>query len=416
MTQRSSRRAFARTMASRQAFGRWLMAAAILLAVANVRGLDISQHGWRSLEKRAGYYTKGGQWKGGFPKSEHKTGHIFQSCSEVHSSGNFCQRWKREGGSVEATRQGTCDCETHTESYCKEWNCIGKETETRCRPEHGKICRFPRTSQGAQNCTCLEPADNKEYCLSWACTLDMTGKRAVQGEYLCLEASSSGAYCQQWVGHMPSDREEFSVLCRCQGYTDDYCRYGECETRTILRCNKHKGGWCNLSLSIFLFGGFGFVFLVSGTVVVFSDMFVVGSKTNRIVVFTVYVFLFVFPWGIGVGSSGGTKGILWVAAFWFISFVVVAFVSWKFKQPSPGDQDFLKWFSVLRSTRPHDEREQNTTPQKLTSPLLTEEETAPLVETRPELSTGNEEAGQSSRPPDLEIHRRDSHTGELLRG
>ena len=416
MTQRSSRRTFTNTMVLPQGIGTWLMATAMLLGVANVQGLDISQHGWSFLEKRAGYYTEDGYWKGGFPKSEHKKGQVFHSCSEVHSSGNFCQKWRREGESAESTRQGTCDCEDHTEFYCKEWNCIGKQTETRCQPEYGKICRFPRTSQGVQNCTCLTPSDNQKYCSSWACTLDMVRKRAVQGEYLCLEGSSQTEYCQQWIGHISSDREEFSILCKCEGKDDKYCRYGNCETRTLLRCNKHKGGWCNLWLSIFVFGGFGLVFLVSGILIVFSDSFVNPGKTsNLIMILLLYICLFVLPWGIGVASSGGLKGLGYVAVLWSGSAVLTAVFlrCQKLEWQLPGCGDFLRWIKIRPSTLPGYERERDTMSQEQ-APLLADERRKPSGHTGPETSTGTEEPSQTWTQPAPAIHERNPDTGERL--
>ena len=297
------------------------------------RLLDISLLTWGELQTQAGYFTKSGRWKGGLPKKVRKEAELFGSCEERQVNGTFCQSWTSEEERKDSYGKGNCKCSKNTGAYCQEWTCLREHTKRTCEKRYKKRCIATPKEMHVQSCICLEAADSGAYCVKWKCSEERRRRRYKDGVFTCRASDASMEFCHLWNGDFESDKEVESIACECTDSGDGYCDYWQCQARTLLRCSKHKGGWCRLGVSLGVFGSLGLLFLSGGMAIIFDD--VLKGKTaawNRGKILAIYVCFLVLPWGIGVAIAGGIDGIAWVTLMWSIPFLILAFVLFQSKR------------------------------------------------------------------------------------
>ena len=395
-----------------------LLSTVLLLVLTTARAEDeTGLLSWGQLQKKAGYFSESGRWRGGLPKKERNEGDVWSNCLERHNNVSFCKKWEEKGESAQAFRNGTCDCIEEKDSYCHGWKCISEEKERYCSEGSRKDRKSsPKCKKGVEmleDCQCLEEKnESSAYCWKWRCTENDGDSTTRRGDYFCHETSNSNSStlnssttsCVDWSGELTSSSDVESISCECTIDEDGLCENWECNVRTLLRCSEHKGGWCHLELSIGVFGVIGFLFLVGGMVLIFS--FQCSRRANRemqLKILTIYTIFLVLPWFAGVAISGGVEGIGWVILMWAIPFIVLAaiIVPW-----STMWQNLLTTIKNMRSSTRLSGNGDQAAPSS--------SNTAPLVHSEPGEQKDKEGINQPSGAPDSEIRRRDPDTGELL--
>ena len=298
----------------------------ILLAMIHVQAQEGTGLSWQELEKRAGYFTEDGMWRGGLPWTVRQTENTLEVCSDTRGSenGSYCQLWDIERDSDWASKISTCNCSRHTDSYCANWRCLlpSETNNVLCESLRVNGCIRP-PKEDVKVCACDQAAEKGTYCQRWTCFIDDVYHRILgQGLYHCLSPDPSNTFCQRWMGEWDSVKEVQSRVCKCDQSANGYCHMYRCETRSMIRCSEHEGEWCHLETSIGLYGTLGFFFLLVGLMMHYAHP--TDSRTNATVMFSFHTAIFALLLLVVVAVTGGLYGLIWVILIWLGFFLFLA--------------------------------------------------------------------------------------------
>ena len=304
--------------------------ASILFAMIHVQAREVTGSSWSELEKRGGYYTEEGTWRGGFPWMAHRAEKTLEVCSDRRRSANgtFCQSWEIERGREWASKIGFCHCSRHIDAYCDSWRCSFSSENSNgfCQSLRTHHCLQLLNEEKVKSCDCMEAAENGMHCQRWRClTNDASGGNPEEGQYHCLSSNSLNTSCQKWVGEWNSEKEVQSDVCECEQEGDGHCHAYWCKTKSMIRCSEQWGGWCHLEISIGLYGTLGCFFLLIGMMMHWTHCANRHANVTRaIVVCSLIVILVILLFAVAL--TGGEYGLSWVALMWFVCFLVLVSV------------------------------------------------------------------------------------------
>ena len=272
---------------------------------------------WRSLQRRAGYFTESGLYRGGLFKNARYEQHEWHDCTD--GNGKYCLSWSTNERSEEKQESGTCICNEGKKHYCASWSCqqIGIKNKAECRRARiVKTCR-PQIEVEEATCSCAVESMNQKYCQQWNCTETGPHKATETEIYTCMREGGRGRYCERWTGVIVSKKEVESSICQCRLEENNYCLSWTCKERGLLICDEYGAGWCNFALAVGLAGGLGTIFILFGLVSV--RVYETLNERLRLFCFTVTLGLL---WTPGVIIWGGEKALIWVVGMWGIAFFI----------------------------------------------------------------------------------------------
>lgn len=186
----------------------------------------------REMEVVAGYYTGGGQYRGGIPKLDDLSREIYECLDDDYffatandttasnataSATNTglataCMHWRADESAGGTFQLGSCECKfVENEAYCTAWVCVQAKEVEDC---NGGDC-FVTTNTDSVLCQCDVENTSGLYCDSWSCKqIDSEGREEYE-EYHCQRESASGHYCEAWNGNVTASDEIEVVACEC---------------------------------------------------------------------------------------------------------------------------------------------------------------------------------------------------------
>lgn len=302
------------------------------------------------LEVRADYYTKGGKYRGGFPKFEN--GYEFHACTDLMNYGpdssesdsndywgdaTVCMAWgSNEVGSYES-QYGRCSCRSvMDEEYCDAWTCSDLEAYNAPCPRNNATTATNTTTAATETCVvetvvqsfqcaCETESVSGLFCSSWVCLESEYSYGQEYGDFRCVRAAPSLEYCEAWTGVTDSRKEvEFSAcLCTEASSNATVCLQWECKIRGMVKCSHAGTGWCDMGFSVGIacfFGSLGAALAALGL----SRLRKRNPPVSRACAGMDLCLgsFWMVAWSVGVVMWGGEDGAM-TAIIWWGSFLAI---------------------------------------------------------------------------------------------